>query len=405
MEADPPSARGVSRPAATQSAVRTAPAGAILLLLLALAARVFYAYGLPLNGDELAHLEEARKLSLRPGSFDVPLDSQVTTHPLGVLYVTALANWVGGGSVFVVRQAFVALSLIGLVGLYVLAGWLFGPRVALIALALAAVDRHLVAAAGVFLESPSVIFLAPWTILLMHRCLVRGLPRDWLLLGLLCGAGYWFSTVFLVMLLPFGLYVLLTGKLTRVLKCRWMYMGLAVLVAMMLPPLIGDMCSGGTNYERNVGKVGLIGLSPRMAVLYVGDLLICLKDPTWIDQNMTGKMYAPWYVPCNWVTGLVYMAMGIVSLRFWRDERVLLLLLVIGGFLIPVTLLDAREPWNEFTWASSTVFAAILLTVWVMDRMFVGRWGKVACSTILGYAAAALLCFCLNISRRRRFGS
>jgi tetratricopeptide (TPR) repeat protein len=58
-----------------------------------------------------------------------------------------------------------------------------------------------------------------------------------------------------------------------------------------------------------------------------------------------------------------------------------------------VTLIDAREPWNEFTWASSTVFAAILLTAFVIDRTLAGRWGKMALAAVLAYSGGALLWF------------
>jgi tetratricopeptide (TPR) repeat protein len=362
-------------------------------LLLALGARVFYAYGLPLSYDEVQHLRTAREISLRPESFNLPLDSPGTSHALGAVYLTALYDWAGGGNVFVIRLAFIAMSMFGLVGLYVLGSSLFDSRVALIALALAAVDRSLVALAGVFLECPAVISLAPWTILFMHKCVAQGRARDWLLTGLLFGLGYWLSTVFLAMLLPFGLHILFAGRLVRVLKSPWMYIGLAVMFAMMSPTVIGEFLSGWANQERNVDKLGSLGLSPRMALLYIGDLLICLKDPTWIVQNIGDKMYLPTYVPCHWVMGLVYIALVSVSFRFWRDERIRLLLLVIVGFAIPVTLIDARESWNEFTWASLTVFAAILLTAFVIDRTLSGKWGNASASVVLAYALAAMLWF------------
>jgi tetratricopeptide (TPR) repeat protein len=339
------------------------------ILLVALATRVFYAAGLPMTNDEVEHLRVARQISLHPGDFNLPLDSPISGHPLGVVYLTALADWVGGGSLLGIRVALVALHLFGLIGVYCLGFALFGPRTAIVALGLAAVDRSLVALSPVFLESPTVIALAPWAILQMHRCATRGSRRDWLLAGVLFGAGHWISTVFLAMLLPFGLYLLVTGRLGRALTSPWMYAGVAVMLVIMLPNLAVDLLSGGSNYERNVDKVGSIGVSPRMAILYVGDLLICLKDPTWIVENIGRGMYPPIYIPCNWVMGLVYMGLFAASVRYWRDERIALLLSVIVGFLIPVTLIDAREPWNEFTWAGSTVVATVLLAAFVLGRM------------------------------------
>lgn len=326
---------------------KTFQMAAAALLLLALVARVAYAYGLPTNGDEHDHLQIAREISLRPAVFHFPLDSPATGHPLGVVYLTALGNWLGGGSLLVIRLIFVLLSLVGLVGLLVLATSLFGPRVALIALTLAAVDRSLVASASVFLESPSVACLAPWIMLLMYRCVERGSRRDWLLVGLLFGVGYWLSTLILGFLLPFGLYIVARGKLKEVLRCRRMYEGLAVMLAVMAPAILPELSREWGNYERNVSKLGAIGWSPRMGLLYVGDLLICLKETTWIVENNGHKMYMPIYVPCDWVAGLIYVAGVGLSLRFYRDRRTALFLLLIVGFLIPVTLIDAREPWNS----------------------------------------------------------
>jgi tetratricopeptide (TPR) repeat protein len=260
-------------------------------------------------------------------------------------------------------------------------------------LILAAVDRHLVSSAGVFLESPTVICLAPWTILLMRRCLQFGAARDWLLLGLLFGLGFWLSTLFLVMLLPLAMYILATGRVKQVLASPWMYAGVGLLILIMLPPLIADLGDGAGNLDRNTAKVGSLGVSPRGLLLYVGDLMMCLKDPLWIIESMSVDMYSPVYVPCFWVIGSIYLVLATAALRFWRDEGVLLLILVLVGVMIPVTLLDAREPWNEFTWASSTVYVVILLAAMVLGRLWSARLGKIAASAIMVYSAATTLLF------------
>ena len=78
------------------SAFEIATVGAILLL--AVGVRVFYAYDLPLNGDEISHLAIARTISLCPGTFYFPLGNSVTYHPNGVLYLIAMADWIGRGN-------------------------------------------------------------------------------------------------------------------------------------------------------------------------------------------------------------------------------------------------------------------------------------------------------------------
>lgn len=364
-----------------------------VILLVAAALRVVYAIGLPMSGDEAGHLLLARQISLRPGEFHLPLDSPMSGHALGVVYVTAVADWALGDSLLGIRVVFIALHLFGLIGLYRLGATLFGHRVGLLALLLAAVDRHLTASAPIFLESPTVLVIAPWAILQMYRSVTRGALRDWLLTGLLFGVGIWISTLFVVMLLPFGLFILVTGHLKQVLAARSMYAGLALMFVIVLPLVVGDVFAGGSNYERNVDKLDVLGLSPRMAIVYVGDLLICLKDPTWILENVGGAVYSPIYVTVNWVIGVIYLVLTAYAFRYWRDRSVALLLSVFLGFLIPVTLIDARESWNELTWASTAVLASILLSAHVLNGVAVSAAGKVAPIVVVVASSAALLWF------------
>ena len=63
------------------------------VLLAALAARVFLAHGLPTTDDEVEHLRVAREISLRPAEFNLPMDDPISSHAMGVVYLTALANW------------------------------------------------------------------------------------------------------------------------------------------------------------------------------------------------------------------------------------------------------------------------------------------------------------------------
>jgi tetratricopeptide (TPR) repeat protein len=352
------------------------------LLVFALVVRVIYAWDLPLNSDEANHLTAAATLSLNPWAFHLPLGSTVTNHPLAVLYSTALARWLGDGSILAIRLAFVGLSMIGLWGLFVLAREMFGIRAALAALALAAADRHLVSLAPQFLESPAMLFLVPWTILAMRRCLVRGRSRDWLTTGLLFGLGYWISMTFLVFLLPFGLYIVLAGRLRRALACPALYAGVGVMLLAMTPHLAWNMLHELPNYGRNMSKVWPLGLSPRLVLVYLGDLMIYFRSPMWLLENTGDVMYLPYYIPCHWMVGLAYLIAAAVSLRFWRDERTGLLLAVIVGLLIPVSLLNSRESWNEITWASSTVFAAILLAAAILDRLSARTVGRLVAAAV-----------------------
>ena len=123
------------------------------IILAAAVARSIYATGLPLNWDEHRHFKLAQEISVGGDYRYLPLSSPATNHALGVVYVTAFANWIGGGNELVLRLTFVAMSLFGLLGLYLLGVETFGRKAALVAVALAALDRHLTASSPIPLES------------------------------------------------------------------------------------------------------------------------------------------------------------------------------------------------------------------------------------------------------------
>lgn len=207
------------------------------------------------------------------------------------------------------------------------------------------------------------------------------------------GLAMWVSSVSAAMFVAFALYILSTCSLGRVLRSRWMYAGLALTILLVLPIVLSDLGDDWGNYGRNAGKLHSIGISPRAGLLYIGDLLICTRETIWMVQNAGGRMYTPYYLPCHWTAGLLYIALAVASLRFWKDRRVILLLIVITAFLIPVTLIDAREPWNEFTWASSTVVAAILLSAAWADRLLSSATGRGAVGAVGIGSLATLLWF------------
>lgn len=125
------------------------------LLVLALALRLVYAHGLPLNVDEGQHLNVASQLSLHPDRFHLPLGSHATSHPILSVVLIALARWVGGGSIFFIRVVFVLVSAAGLVGFFLLVRALFGAGAANVALLVVATFTAL------FLAGPKFGYASP----------------------------------------------------------------------------------------------------------------------------------------------------------------------------------------------------------------------------------------------------
>ena len=374
MAADPASGSQNSRQAGSGTAVEIATVGGILLL--ALAARVVYAYNLPLNGDELKHLRVAREISLYPDTFYFPLGNPVTNHPNGVLYLIAAARWIGGGSFLGIRLIFIALNLGGLLGIYFLARSYFGPRAAAAALFLASVDRCMVAYSSQFHAAPVSLSLVPWVLLLMQACVDRGKPRDWVLLGILCGTGWNLYQLFLFLPAVFVVYVLLSGKIFSVMKQPWAYVALGLFLALFAPNILWNVANRWPNVRYGSVKSGTLGVCPRFLVIYLGGLLLCLKDPVWIVMYLGEKVHMPVQVPCHWLAGLLYLGCLVYAVLRLRKGRVGLLLTAV---LVPAavcTVVAADEPLDNFRWASCTLVPILCLTGWVAAKAMSHYVGK-----------------------------
>jgi len=343
-------------------------AGAVIaLLFFAMLLRLVYAHGLPLNYDEALQLPVAQRISLGPDTFYLPYGNPGSPHPVGILYLMAFGDWIGGGSVFVVRFVFIALSLFGLCGLYLLCRTCLGDTAAMIALILASIDRYLVTMSSTLL-GPASIFLVPWVLLAMIYCTRRGKVRDWLVLGLLCGLGWNCYQLFMLMPLIFFVYLLWCRKLLCVLKQCRPYFAAAVFAVSIIPHLLWNFTHGGPSISYVAEKSGQLGITPRFMMQYIGDLLICIKDSTWVIISGASEMYIPLHYPCHWAAGLTCLACSLYCLRYWRKEYFVLLLSAVLVPAVVVTVTAPHEPFNNFWWAGFTIIPAICLTASVFQN-------------------------------------
>ncbi len=347
----------------------------IFILLLAAVLRMIYGYNLPLNVDEQKHLEFARTISLKPDHFNLPMGSRVSNHPILSSYITALANWAGNNSVYFIRCVFIGFSLFGLAGLFQLARTLFGFRVANIALLFAALDHHLISYAPVFLE-PVYFCLVPWLILAVYKAVTLEQNRQWLLIGLYCGIGYQCSEIFILQALPTCIYVVYSRQITRVLKTREFYLAVILFVLIILPNLIWNFNNQAANIVRHTERVSSLGLVPRVLLLYIGDFLICFKNSSWWVMGLGNKTYLPWNIPCHWVTGFLYLGALCYSFRFVKEKNYIVLHFYVWAIFLPASVLNANEPWNEFGWASMTVFPVVIITSGIIESIINVKWGR-----------------------------
>jgi len=370
----------------------------LLILLAAFVLRLTYAHNLPLNQDEMDHLELAKTISLSPDHLNLPLGNQVTNHPILSTYIIAFGNWLGKGSIFTIRAIFIIISLWGMIGLFTLAQNFFGYRTAVIALLLASFDHHLITYAPVFLE-PVYLCLVPWVILSIYKIVTLDNSRHWLLIGIFFGLGYQCSEIFLLLLMGMSFYIISSRKTGRVLQSGNFYLSVLIFLLLVSPHIIWNINNQAVNIIRHVERVSSWGLVPRVMLLYIGDLLICLKDSSWIVMGLTNKIYSPWFIPCHWFSGLAYLSALGYSLRFFRNNHYAVLHLFIWPVFLLVSFMNANEPWNESGWASMTVFPVIVLAASVMNKIYDIPRGRI----LMGIFSIIVIFFAVLFLRGPKF--
>ncbi|MFH1190271.1 MAG: glycosyltransferase family 39 protein [Candidatus Omnitrophota bacterium] len=375
---------------------RRGPRNVIFIVFAAaLILRAIYAYDLPLDIDENDHYKIAKTCSLNPDNFNIPLRSGKMNQPILIVYIIALANWIGGGSIYAIRLVFVLLSMAGLAGLFCLVGALFGRRAAVIALIIGSLDRYLVCAAPRMIEQSLVIVMVPWIILQFHACMDSARVRGWLKLGLLFGIGYNIYPLVLFLVPPLFLYMLVDERRRKILTAPAPYLALGVLAASMLPHIAWDLAHGSPNLryvtERAV-HFGF-GVTPRVLLLYIGDLLISLKDASWVILNKGYKMYVPAAIPCNWAAGLFYLFSFFYSFRNYKRDGRALLLFTIAGVAVPATILFPSEPWNNFWHANTAIYPMIAVASLTAESLASRRAGKIFIVTLLSYFGISMVAF------------
>ncbi len=356
------------------------PAGFYLVFFLLLAAtilRMTYGYGLVKKiADERKHLEVSRKISVQGGKVFLPLGSAKTHHPVLTSYITAVSSWLVGGSTYGIRVVYILLSVFGLLGLFCLCRELFGYRAAIIALFFGSVDHHLISYAPEFLE-PVYLCLVPWTLLILYRAVEQDQENGWILLGGLMGVGYMCSEIYLLMGIPILFFVFSSGKVARIFQSSRLYIAMAVCVLIILPHLLWSCQHEASNIVRHADRVRPLGLTPRLLLLYAGDLLINFKNSSCLVMGLRNTVYGPWSIPCHWITGMVYLVSVGYSLKYRKDRRHFLLLSSFFGIGLVVTVFNAREPWNEIEWGAMTIFPAICLAAWMVDRFWSRQSGRI----------------------------
>ncbi|QUQ64662.1 glycosyltransferase family 39 protein [Kutzneria sp. CA-103260] len=305
-----------------------AVAGAVALLLVALAARYGY------YRDELYF----RMLS------DHPAWGYVDQPPLTPL-LAGLGTHLFGDTAVGIRVPAALCAAAAVVLTAMIAAELGGSRRAQVVSALAAATSCYVLLVGHTLLTSSIDLVAWLAVaLFVLRALVRGTGKWWLFAGVAVGISFY--NKYLVVLLCLGLLAgLATVGPRRALVNRWLLGGVAIALVIGAPNLLyqavhdwpqlkmASALSADGNGDRNrlfllPGQLILVGLP--LAPVWLAGLVGLFRRPEWRSARAVAVAY-PVALVAIWVTGgrldyaaplvLVLLAAGCVHLDSWAFRR------------------------------------------------------------------------------------
>ncbi|MBI9078021.1 MAG: glycosyltransferase family 39 protein [Desulfatibacillum sp.] len=374
---------------------QNAPHSTVMILAalaaIALCLRMFYAWDLPLNLDEIGHAQVISGFHTPDGQWRLPLGSRLTSHPLLADYITALALGLSMGSIFFARMVFILISMAGLAGIFVLTRHLFGTRAGLFALALAALDRCMAAWSPLMVEQAG-FFAVPWMLFFFHRAVEQNHARSYAYLGAVSGVAYMFYEPVMLVVLPMAIYGIMFGHLKKILRHPMAWAGLACFFVIISPHLIYNWSTQWTNFKRHEALASGLGISPRVILLFLGDILMSWPDPYRVALEHGNVYFSPFRVTCSYLAGAIYL-LGIAwSLSHIKDRRYALLLLGFFAIALAVTVISSHEAWNNFWWASPCLILSIILTGSLSDKLaFRFSSGRVMAATVLLVALPTLV--------------
>lgn len=344
----------------TVAAPRWSPATLTLAGIVALAAivRLLGAWSGNLMYDESTHLACAQTIDLRPDHLNIVWRS--VDHPFLSVYFIRLSGLLFGTSLFGLRLLHVLVGTATIVAVYKLAQAVFADhrRAALLAAAFLAVDQF--HQTWSYFMVPEVLLMFFATLTLRALLLLRDerTTGRFVAFGVLFGLCYVAKETAVFLAPPLWIALVLDERGRAVLK-DWRWYGAHGIALLLISPDIWWNVTHffeGYVYRDAQFVAHTVTLSPRAALMFVGELV----------SMALGSRYESTYLTQNpavthWPAGLFYIASFGLALRWWRDARVRLLLVVFAWYVVVFTLLSANSGNRNYWWASIVIIPATVL--------------------------------------------
>jgi 4-amino-4-deoxy-L-arabinose transferase-like glycosyltransferase len=367
-----------------------------LVVGLALGLRLWGARTGRMMFDESTHLAAAQVIDFRPDRFRLVHSS--VDHPPMSVHVVRASTYLFGGGLFGMRALHAIAGAITVLAVFFLARATVGPRAALGAAGLLAVDQFHVTWSYFAVPEVLMLLLAALALGQYARALDGGGRGAFIGFGIFLGLAYLAkeSAVFLIPALWLGAAV--DARFRGVFRNRWWYLAHLIAAAVVLPEVLWNITHFYESYyHRDTSLVGrTLGISPRAFLLYIGELAPRIGGPF---QGFTDDFATQNPAPVHWPAGLLYLGAATLALFRVRDAWCRLYFVLFAVLFAEFTLLPGEGNLN-YWWPSLTLPPVVVLAGMALrdglslrsagGRRLVAALAMIAFAYLLGRAAVAV---------------
>lgn len=340
-----------------------------IILVLSIVLRLYGSNTIPLVNDEYEQIEASRLISFSPSNLNLPVESEITKHPLLVAYLIKIGTYILaikrlGHNIIVVRSFFVLLASAGILFIYLLVREFQDKKRAILVLLLLCFSQFHIGISRLMLSMNGLLFFNALALYCFFKAINDSSGRFFYLFGITLGVGYLAKETIILLVPVFIFFIAIEPQYRHWLRRKEPYLALVLMILVILPTIYWNFSNNWINYRRHIEKASGFGFSLVSFTLYLGELFVYLSRR--LNDNVLNRLCSYEYPFMHWPLGLICLTGVIYSFSLRRQKSGLLRFSLINFLFIFIhfSFIKIRGylHFDDFWQASLSFFPALILT-------------------------------------------